>query len=118
MLRMAVCPLPSFLLHQHSLTLLTAPYYQPETTQKIFNRIMFNTDVSTGSVSSLDYTSKGLASAWSVSKLPTYNKTASCYLWDVLETCTEEQGAVLYSGKAIVKDFVLIGIEGQNSTIA
>jgi hypothetical protein len=82
---------------------LTAPYYQPETTQKIFNRVMFNKDVSTGNVSSLNYTSAGLASAWS------YNKTAQCYLWDVMETCTKEEETILRSGRAVVKDFVLVG---------
>jgi hypothetical protein len=90
-----------------------APYYQPETTYQIFNRVMFNTDVATGKIpTTSDYSSTGRSSAWSPSKLPTANEMAQCYLWDVMETCTKAEKAVLMSGQAVVKDFVLVG-EGK-----
>lgn len=96
------------------LSISTAPYYQPETALKIFNRVMFDTDVSTGTVSSHNYSSAGSSSAWSVSEPPRYNKTAQCYVWDVLETCTPEEGEILRSGMGVVRDFVLI----RNETVA
>jgi hypothetical protein len=113
--------------HPHSLVLLltptlqntnvaAAPVFQPETAQRIFNRVMFNTDVATGNSSSLGYTSTGLASAWIVSEPISYNKTAQCYLWDVLETCTKQEMGVLYSGKAVVKDYVLVGVDNSTTT--
>ncbi|KAF2832655.1 alpha/beta-hydrolase [Ophiobolus disseminans] len=86
-----------------------APYYQPQTAQQIFNRVMFDTDVSTGTVASHNYTSSGPKTAWSVSEPLAYNKTAQCYVWDVLETCTPEEGIVLRSGRAVTRDFVLLG---------
>jgi hypothetical protein len=88
------------------------PFYQPETAQQIFNRVMFNQDIATGkecTVSS-DYTSTGASSAWSEDEVPESLGEAKCYIWDVLETCTEEQEAILLSGNAIVEDYVLVGV--------
>jgi hypothetical protein len=41
---------------------------------------------------------------------------AQCYLWDVFETCTKAEEAILRSGDAIVEDFILVGQIGGNST--
>jgi hypothetical protein len=78
---------------------------------------MFNQDVATGKITSdSEYSTTGPGSAWSVSKVPRPGK-AQCYLWDVLETCTAAEGAILLSGNAIVKDYVLVGVKnGTNST--
>jgi len=76
---------------------------------------MFDQDVATGNSSSLEYFSVGRSSAWSASAGLQYNKTASCYVWDVLETCTAKEKVVLNSGKAITKNFVLVGVEGNSS---
>jgi hypothetical protein len=75
----------------------------------MFNRVMFDKDVATGRRSSRGYTSSGPSSAWSKSELPHQEGPAQCYLWDVMETCTKEEGAVLRSGKAIVKNYILVG---------
>ncbi|KAF2871419.1 carboxypeptidase S1, partial [Massariosphaeria phaeospora] len=83
--------------------------YQPETTLQIFNRVMFNSDVATGKASSSNYSSTGLASAFTKSELHLDEEPVLCYVWDVLETCTKEQGMILMSGSAITKDFLLIG---------
>jgi hypothetical protein len=88
------------------------PFYQPETALQIFNRAMFNQDIATGkecTVSS-DYSSTGASSAWSVDTVPESLGEAQCYIWDVLETCTKEEEAILWSGNAIVKDYVLVGV--------
>jgi hypothetical protein len=93
------------------------PFFQPETAAHIFNRVMFNHDVATGKTASDDeYSTTGPSSAWSMSKVPEVGK-AKCYLWDVLETCTAAEGAVLLSGDAIVEDYVLVGVRnGTNGT--
>jgi hypothetical protein len=85
-------------------------FYQPETALQIFNRVMSNLDVATGKTASdAEYSTAGPSSAWSVSEVPKVGK-AKCYLWDVLETCTSEEVAVLLSGNAIVEDYVLVGV--------
>jgi carboxypeptidase C (cathepsin A) len=87
------------------------PYYQPETALQIFNRVMLGADVATGTASASGYVSEGLASAWSESEVAGPGEEAECYVWDILETCTPAQVAVLASGKAITKDFILVGTE-------
>jgi hypothetical protein len=93
------------------------PFYQPETAAQIFNRVMFNQDIATGKIASdSKYSTTGPSSAWSVSEVPEVGQ-AQCYLWDVLETCTAAEGAILLSGNAIVEDYVLVGVKnGTNST--
>jgi hypothetical protein len=97
-----------------ALTYTPVPYYQPETSYRIFQRVMSNLDVSLGKISTLKvpkYQTKGPYSVFSVkNKTPTFPK-AQCYLWDVLETCTPEQGFALLTGKAITKNFIVTGIE-------
>lgn len=87
------------------------PYYQPETAYQIFNRVMFGADVATGLVGAEGYVSEGEASAWSESEVLEPEGKAQCYLWDILETCTPAEMAVLGSGKAVTVDFVLVGEE-------
>ncbi|KAH6625182.1 Alpha/Beta hydrolase protein [Boeremia exigua] len=92
------------------------PYYQPETAYQIFNRVMFNNDVATGQSSSANYSSCGPSSAWTESLLHSDEEPAQCYLWDVFETCTKAEEAILRSGNAIVENFILVGEVGGNST--
>jgi hypothetical protein len=82
----------------------------------MFNRVMFDTDVATGKVSSKYYSSTGSSSAWSKSELPHEHGPVKCYLWDVMETCTKEEEAALRSGSAVVRDYILVGQESGNST--
>lgn len=101
------------------LTCNQVPFWQPETASKIFNRVMFNQDVATGTISTAsNYSSQGASSAWSVSEVPASLGKARCYLWDVIETCTPEEGKTLYSGKAIVKDYVLVGVRNGTDEVA
>jgi hypothetical protein len=90
------------------------PFYQPETAYEIFNRVIFNQDVATGKKpSTSDYSTSGSSSAWTPSRLPSVDEIGKqqCYLRDVLETCTPAQGAVLLSGNAVVKDYILVGVK-------
>lgn len=94
------------------------PYYQPETAYQIFNRVTFNKDVATGDKSSDGYASSGASSAWTTGiEAPAFGSfSQDCYLWDVLESCTPDQGKVLKSGKPIVENFILIGYKADNGT--
>ncbi|KIW73072.1 hypothetical protein PV04_01219 [Phialophora macrospora] len=93
------------------------PYYQPETAYQIFNRVMKNLDISIGKVSTTkveDYHTTGPSSVFSVkNKLPTYAPT-QCYLWDIMETCTKDQGMAFANGTAITNDFIMIGTVGAD----
>ncbi|KAH7406758.1 putative carboxypeptidase S1 [Phaeosphaeria sp. MPI-PUGE-AT-0046c] len=85
--------------------------YQPETVSGIFDRIMFDQDVATGTVdisSDSSYASKGPASSFGVkNELPSSPKN-ECYLWDVVNTCTDQEKMALASGTALVKDYILM----------
>jgi hypothetical protein len=87
--------------------------YQPETVSRIFDRVMFDKDVATGSVAtngnaSYGYSSTGPESSFGIKNvLPTSPKN-ECYLWDVVVTCTEEEVSALRNGTAKVKDFILV----------
>jgi hypothetical protein len=97
------------------------PFYQPETAYQIFNRVMLNQDVATGQQpSSSEYSTLGSNSAWSPSRLPSVDEIGiqQCYLWDVLETCTPAQAAVLLSGNAIVEDYILVGVKNGTTNAA
>ena len=86
------------------------PYYQPETAYEIFNRVMFNKDVATGTVDVCDeYSTEGLSEAWTPSELILEDEVASCYIWDIMETCTKEQMQIIANGTAVTENFVLVG---------
>ncbi|KAL2256780.1 hypothetical protein VTK26DRAFT_1138 [Humicola hyalothermophila] len=97
-----------------------APWYQPETTYRIFHRATFNTDIATGRVPvepkpaavppGVIYSTEGPASvAHIANELPTHPARSECYLWDVFETCTPEQALQLRNGTAVVRDYVMVG---------
>ncbi|KAM0809913.1 putative Carboxypeptidase [Seiridium cardinale] len=79
------------------------PWYQPETTYRIFQRAMFNKYVATGTTSTK---ARGVP-------LP---PKPECYFWDMVETCTKEQKLLFQSGTAITEDFILVGYEVANGT--
>jgi hypothetical protein len=94
----------------------TVPNYQPETAQQIFNRVMFSKDVATGKNSAIGSSTMGPNSAFTKSKVPPAEGLPSCYLWDVLETCTKVQKEILQNGSAIVEDFILVGYKQPNGS--
>jgi hypothetical protein len=99
-------------------------YYQPETTFQIFNRVLFNRDVATGQTStapssnSSTYATTGNSSALiSIGAPIKYESDApSCYLWDIMETCTPTQAQLFKNGSAITKDFILVGYTLKDGT--
>ncbi|KAF2113999.1 Alpha/Beta hydrolase protein [Lophiotrema nucula] len=88
------------------------PYYQPETAYQIFNRVMSDKDVATGTQTvGDDYATTGRGDAWVLQEYVPDTEEAKCYVWDVLETCTPDQADILRSGNAITENFVLVGEE-------
>ncbi|KAI5240634.1 alpha/beta-hydrolase [Aureobasidium subglaciale] len=92
-------------------------YYQPETTYQIFNRVIFDLDVATGQTSTASNSNSSVISTTgnstallSIGPPTKYESDApSCYLWDILETCTPQQKLLFQNGSAITEDFILVG---------
>lgn len=100
------------------------PWYQPETAYEIFQRVMFDKDVATGTKSTLPCgkgkkpysTTEGDDSVLHIKNEVPPMPAPECYFWDMLETCTKEQKAIFQSGMAITKDYILIGYMAANGT--
>ncbi|KAK3988700.1 Alpha/Beta hydrolase protein [Cladorrhinum sp. PSN332] len=98
-----------------------APWYQPETAYRIFQRVMSNKDVSTGTRPTASrngkcYATTGQASVANIRNNLPAQEESECYLWDIFETCTEEQGEMLGNGTAITRDFVMVGYTKSDGT--
>ena len=84
---------------------------------------MFNTDVATGKTKTLDseacatYSTVGPDSVHHIMNQAPHQGVSECYTWDQFETCTESQIAMLRNGKAITKDYVMVGYETANGTV-
>ncbi|KAH8728155.1 Alpha/Beta hydrolase protein [Phaeosphaeriaceae sp. PMI808] len=87
--------------------------FQPETVSKIFDRVMFDKDVATGSLTTngnSSYSSTGPASSFGIkNELPPSPKS-ECYAWDATNTCTLAERLALANGTAVVKDFILVSV--------
>jgi hypothetical protein len=93
------------------------PYYQPETAYNIFTRTMFNKDVATGCTtlgSTSNHSTTGPNSSFQIKNTVPAPRQATCYIWDILETCTPAQKALLQNDSAIVKDFLVVGVKSAN----
>ena len=88
------------------------PAYQPETAYQVFHRAMFNRDVATGRISTVDdleYTTKGVDYIWDVrNEIPNPPKPLCCIL-NLNNTCTVDQIESVADGSAVVKNFVVVG---------
>lgn len=94
------------------------PAYQPEIAYDIFMRSLFNKDIATGAVSTAgdsQYSTKGPASSFGFKDKAPPSPEPECYIWS-LSTCTNEQYNALLDGTAIVKDFIVTGIDRGSST--
>lgn len=80
---------------------------------------MFNTDIATGKEEfshDSPFSTKGPQSSFQIKNAIPSPQSQSCYLWDVLETCTEKQISVLAAGNGIIEDFVLTGYLASNGS--
>ncbi|KAI9727225.1 MAG: hypothetical protein M1834_008485 [Cirrosporium novae-zelandiae] len=87
--------------------------YQPETAYRIFMRAMFDTDIATGSISTVSnadfkYQTSGPSSSWSIkNKLPEM-PAIECNIWGLRYTCTDNQIEAVINGTAVVKDYIVL----------
>lgn len=83
--------------------------YQPETVSKIFDRVMFDMDISTGlQHAGANYTTKGPNDVFNIkNKLPESPKN-ECYLWGLSLVCTDEEVERVANGTAEFKDYILV----------
>lgn len=98
---------------------LVVPYYQPETAYNIFTRTMFNKDVATGwttLTSTSNYSTTGPSSSFQIKNTVPAPQQGPCYIWDIRDTCTPAQKAMLQNDSAIVKDFLVVGFKSANGT--
>ncbi|KAJ3533829.1 hypothetical protein NM208_g7804 [Fusarium decemcellulare] len=91
-------------------------FYQPETTDRIFQRAMFGKDVATGDIDvDSEYNTEGPSEVWSVkNKIPETSPENVCYTYHAFRSCTDEQRQALANGTAVVKNFVAISPKGVN----
>lgn len=92
------------------------PYYQPETSYRIFMRALFNKDISTGEEDTYTdgeaYSSEGSPDTWAYKNELPPQPTHFCYSL-APETCSEEQIESLEDGTAVVRNWIVVD---QNST--
>ena len=117
-------------MQNHLLTKFTAvPYYQPETAFRIFQRAVLGVDIATGQTSTTSsnllsnsstdqntYSTTGTSNVFDIKDTAPPQPAPTCYLWDMLETCTTQEKVAVLAGTAVVKDFVLIGIDNQTQS--
>jgi len=86
------------------------PAYQPETAFRIFQRALFNFDIATGNVSTIEnpgYASKGPSDVSSILNEPVTLPGSQCYVLD-RDQCTEEQWETVMNGTALVKNWIVV----------
>lgn len=101
------------------------PSYQPEASLRIFERALFNKDIATGTVDLTKtggwsdageeaeiFKSEGPRDTWwrRSEVMPVLEE--ECYILNLM-SCSEKHVTALKNGTAIVKDFVIVGIEGS-----
>ncbi|KAF1957321.1 alpha/beta-hydrolase [Byssothecium circinans] len=87
-----------------------APAYQPETAYKIFTRSLFNYDISTGNISTIqnpDYATKGPSSVANITNEKVVDPGSQCYVLDRAQ-CTDEQWETVENGTALVKNWIVV----------
>lgn len=85
----------------------SVPAYQPETAFQVFARIMTGTSISTGEdIDISTYNSTGPPNATHTTSLPS-SPTATCYLRDVLDTCTDDQKGMIVAEQGAIINGIL-----------
>ena len=88
------------------------PAYQPQTALEIFERAMFNKDIATGTiptwpVNGSTYKTSGPSSTWNIKDPVPRSPQPTCYTYNLLATCTDEQIAKVQNG-SLIHDYILI----------
>ena len=92
------------------------PSYQPEASLAIFQRALFNRDIATGTVDlaagGWNYSSEGPASTWRVLNDVLPAPEPVCYVLEPA-SCTEEVWGAVREGRAVVREWVVVGVEEE-----
>ena len=95
---------------------IIVPSYQPETAYKIFMRAMFNRDIATGTIDLSDnLTTTGPSSTWHIRNDVLPAPKPICYIL-MPNSCTDDQLATLKNNTAIIKNYVVVGHVGGESS--
>lgn len=89
--------------------------YQPETLSRVFDRVMFGHDVSTGKVSLSDFddfATKGPKTVYDVLNEVPEPMENICFLPLASTTCTREQKMALLNGTAVLDEWVVVEPKG------
>lgn len=81
---------------------------QPETFYRIFNRVLSNRDVATGTRSADNYRSRGPASSFGIKEVLPQGKPIECNTWQVGTSCTPNQQTALADGNAVVQNYIVV----------
>lgn len=87
------------------------PSYQPETAYRIFQRSLFNQDIATGGVSTLqdgNYSTSGSPTTFQIKNTVPQSAAPTCYVIAFQNTCTSDQQAAVLNGTALVHDYIVI----------
>lgn len=95
--------------------------YQRETGFKIIEHDMTDKDIVTGNVSTADngeqvrslYRTEGPLLIADVSHEVPSRAPNECYLWNIYQTCTQNQIGLIAKGQAIFKDYIMVGTKGS-----
>jgi hypothetical protein len=94
------------------------PKYQPAAAYSIFMRATFNTDIATGTLPlTADYTTVGPRDVRHVLNEAPERPESRCYVRKP-DTCTDEVWEKVVTGKAIVKDWFVVGFVDDEGELA
>ena len=86
------------------------PSYQPDTAYEIFHRAMFNYDIATGEISTIeneDYATEGSSTTFQVSNGEPEYPAPTCYILAFQATCSEDQMESVINGSAYIEVFTV-----------
>lgn len=102
------------------------PSYQPEASLRIFERALFNKDIATGTIDLTAtggwaagegrevFRTEGTRDTWWRKNEVMPDPKPQCYILNLM-TCSKEDVKALKEGRAIVKDYVIVGVVDAES---
>ena len=94
------------------------PAYVPKTSYQIFMRAMFNRDIATGLLPLSDSLSTiGPSDTWHIKNEVLDVPEKFCYILSPSETCEDEEYKMVVNGTAIVKDYIVVGVENKAGSL-
>lgn len=94
-------------------------WYQPETSFRVFDRLMSGRDIATGQVSLFPddgYGSEGPSSMFNITNENYGPMKNVCYVYEAGYTCTQEQIAALKNGTAVIQNYIVVRPGGSTGS--